>query len=184
MHCYILDYTKLEQEVLKRGFNSISQVAQKIGLHRNTIGNFSSNQPVLPKSLTSLFSYLDLDARQFIKLKQDEHFSESISRIVDTLIETLPNCCVVLFGSRARRTNKKFSDFDLGVYSKEGVCHSTYLKLLNITESLSEDFPIKVQLVNLTNADKKFLESISIDLKFLAGKMSDWESLKMVSTNV
>ena len=178
MHLYALDNKKLSEAIKAKGYRSFSEVAKKIGVHRNTLSNLITGQSVFPKSLTMLFEFLDLDGRQYISLTQEGFTVDSIAFLVDALLGVHPRCCIVLFGSRARGDNKKFSDFDLGIYSSQKLTHKEYLKLIEVKEEVCEDFPATVQVVNLNRADSGFLEQISQDIRFLGGRMSDWLALK------
>lgn len=178
MHKYFMDIESIEKVALDRGFRSLSAVAQKIGLHRNTFRNFSDQQSILPQSLTKLFDYLKVDGRNFIRASRSEDPVGAISKYVDALLDMHKDCCIVLFGSRARNRSKKFSDFDLGVYSEKLLSHAQYRALVEHLETVSEDFPYQIQLVNLSKADKDFLTKISPDLQLLGGKMTEWISLK------
>ena len=82
-----------------------------------------------------------------------------------------------MFGSRAREDFKRFSDYDLGLYSSTELEFSEYSKLLNIVAEFKESALEEVELVNLNNADKQFLLNISSDLKFVGGSYKSWSKL-------
>ena len=179
MHNYSLDMTKLSALLNERGYQGgFSALAKKIGVHRNTIGHFSAGNSILPKSLQKLFELLNVDGREFIQFESDGYKIDSIAFVVDAIAKKYQDCCVVLFGSRARGTNKKFSDFDLGVFSSNGLDSNVFTALIDVVEKVTEDFPIIVQLVNLNRAEPEFLKAIAQDIKFLGGSMSNWLALK------
>lgn len=177
MHCYELDSKKLTDTIKTSRFKSISKLAQSIGVHRNTISHFfKEGVSVIPESLTKLFSALGKDAREYIVLKNDQR--KEIAFVVDHIHELNPKCCITLFGSRARGTNRKYSDYDIGIYSREGIDHVTYCKIIDKVDQITDDFPYLVQVVNLNRADQLFMDSIRSDLIFLGGRMTDWLEVK------
>ncbi|MDA2935675.1 nucleotidyltransferase domain-containing protein [Patescibacteria group bacterium AH-259-L05] len=61
---------------------------------------------------------------------------------------------VFIFGSRATGKAKKYSDYDIGIWSKKPIPSST--KIL-IEEALEEsDLPYNVDIVDFSFVDKKF----------------------------
>ena len=115
---------------------------------------------------------------EYIQLEEEGYTHESIAFVVDGILKRYPECCVVLFGSRARGTNRPFSDFDLGVFSAAGISHSHYVELVQLGEELMEDFPVMVQVVTLCRADPTLLRQIGTDIKFLGSRMNDWITLR------
>jgi len=89
-----------------------------------------------------------------------------------------------LFGSRARGDHKKYSDYDIGIYSKEGIEFSEHSKLIDIAEEYQNERPYDINLSNLNNADKKFLLEIKKDWKFLTGDFLSWLELQEKSETV
>ena len=178
MHKYTLKSELVLEKVRIKGFKSLADVATHIGLHRNTLSNFIKGAPVFPKSLTQLFSFLEIDGRRFISLLNGRDSEHTVAPIVDALAAHSSRCCIVLFGSRARGTQRAFSDFDLGIFAVNAIEHSHYLDMVELVDSMSEDFPYKVQLVNLNNDDRHFMNEIRHDIKFLGGSMSAWIKLQ------
>ena len=175
---YELDIKSLTDAIRQRGFKSLSDIAQHLGYHRNTLGHFARGESVFPKSLQTLFNFLGIDGRKYIRLLEHAQLDDTIAKIVDKIIAATPYCCIVLFGSRARGNHRPYSDFDLGIFSVNEFSHEHYLHMIDIVEDVSEDFAFRVQLVNLCKADHYFLNQIGSDLKFIGGRMSDWIKLK------
>jgi predicted nucleotidyltransferase len=178
MQKYTLDTDSLSEAIRQSGFRSLSDIAQHLGYHRNTLGHFARGESVFPKSLHSLFNFLGIDGRRHIRMLENTQPDDTIVKIVDEIIAATPHCCIVLFGSRARGNYRPYSDYDLGIFSASALNHEHYLDMIDIVENVSEDFAFKVQLVNLCKAEKYFLKQIGLDLKFLGGRMSDWIKLK------
>ena len=177
-YSYIIDNDRFQEALQKAGYRTIQQLAQKLSIHRNTIHHFLAGAPVFPESISKIFSALGVEPFEILKRTRKDYGVDLIAVLTDALLETKGNMCIVLFGSRARGSNKKFSDFDLGVYSRDGMDHREYLKLLTCKDDNAEDLPVTVDLVNLNRADKDFLGSIGTDMRFIGGRLSDWLKLK------
>ncbi|MCB0318131.1 MAG: nucleotidyltransferase domain-containing protein [Bdellovibrionales bacterium] len=178
---YILNEAEFIIALKNKGFSSIQALADSLGMHRNTVHYYlSGKNSAIPDKLTELIDALDLDLKSALvkkeSFKADIH--PSIIRIIDEIHKAFPKVSVVFFGSRAKNTSKKYSDYDLGVYSDEGIKHRCYNQILNIKDDLEQDSPYFVDVVNLNSADLSFLKEISTSWKFMAGRQKDWISLK------
>ncbi|MBI2422507.1 MAG: nucleotidyltransferase domain-containing protein [Candidatus Hydrogenedentes bacterium] len=89
-----------------------------------------------------------------------------------------PDLVVVLFGSRARRTHRRYSDSDLGVYAAGDIAHREYLRMITVLDDAAEDFPCVVQLVNLNAAPEAMLRRIAPDLCYVTGAVEAWKDLQ------
>jgi predicted nucleotidyltransferase len=178
MQRYVLNIDSLTALARQSGFKSLSDLGQHLGFHRNTLGHFARGESIFPKSLHALFTFLGVDGRKHIQLLEHSKADTTLAQIVDAILAAAPTCCVTLFGSRSRGTNRPYSDYDLGLFSKSQVSHAQYLELVEVVEEVSEDFPFRVQLVNLCKAENEFLSQIGPDLRFLGGRMSDWIALR------
>ena len=126
-----------------------------------------------------MFSFLEVDLGKLI-LKEnsnDDDCFADIFKIIDKISEKFPAYTFVLFGSRAKKKNKKYSDIDIGVYSRKGISHIEFLKILHFTKDIEEGIPYFIDLANFNNADSDFLINISNSLTFLAGKRFDFMKL-------
>jgi len=167
----------------RNGIRSIAALARRTGVHRNTIGRFMwGGEPVVPESVSRILDELSLEPGEALERKGQEDTarssSEALAQLVDELLERHPKGAYVLFGSRARGDARRYSDFDLGVYSRDGLELTPYLELLRIKERHEDRLPWFIDLVNLNNADPAFLGRIGGDMKFLAGRRGDWQSLQ------
>jgi predicted nucleotidyltransferase len=88
---------------------------------------------------------------------------------VEELHKRHPTISIFLFGSRARGRARTYSDFDLGVYAKDGVRLAEFLQILEEKEAFEEVAPQRIDCVNLNNATPEFLREIAPDLRLLAG---------------
>ena len=117
--------------------------------------------------------------KAFIKKKNTKNFPyAAIAPLVDRLSQEFPDFTFILFGSRAKGTAWKYSDFDIGVYSANKIDPKRLSQLMNTKEALEENLPWFIDFVDLTRADKNFLQSISKNWIFLTGPLSGWVSLQ------
>lgn len=78
---------------------------------------------------------------------------EGLSRYADEL----SGYKVVLFGSRARRTHRKRSDFDIGVVGDSPLSLKTYYRISDFLEALPTLY--RIDWVDLNRASEKLKEN-------------------------
>jgi len=173
---HIIDDKKFHTALRKKGYNSIGALSKTLGIHRNTIHYYLSGHGVFPQAFEKLIQALDLKPSDIliIKKNQSEFPFEQIASLIDQLHLKFPNISFILFGSRAKENASKYSDWDIGVFSYEGLPHEVYRNIVKEKNELIESLPFFVDIINLNRADKNFLIEISRDWKFLTGKVNDW----------
>lgn len=177
---HILDTSRFQRAMKEKGFRSISELAHHLGVHRNTIHYYLSGRPVFPANFERLLKVLDLKPEEIL-LEKGEGASlplQEIAPLIDELQSDFPKVTFVLFGSRVRRRAHKYSDWDIGVFSKDGIPHALYRRIGQHMDDLVEDLPFMVDVVNLNLADNSFLREASKDWTFLAGQLKDWLELQ------
>ena len=184
---FVLNRDVIQSAMAKKRIRGLSDLARRTGVHRNTLGRFIYRQlPVLPDSIARVFEELSVSPGDALKRIGDPSPSSTraiVAEIADKLLAKHHEAAYVLFGSRARNDARKYSDFDIGVFSKDGLPLEKYLSLLDIKGGFEEDQPWFFDLVNLNNADSEFLKNIGPDLQFLAGRHGDWLALKAKCCN-
>lgn len=147
-----------------------------MGIHRNTVGNYLSGKVVLPGALATILAALDLSPGEVLSLSQRRRHvpALSVSELVASLHQAEPLAAYVLFGSRARNTPKRHSDFDIGVYRRDTLEFSAYSRLLNLVADWNDTATHVAQLTDFTRADAPFLREVSADMEFLAGSHKAW----------
>ena len=135
---------------------------------------------MFPESVSRLLDLLGVEIEKAIIRDPStvQIQTEAIAGLIDSLLSADSKVAYVLFGSRARNRARRYSDYDIGIFSADGIDLERYLKLLGIKEEAEDDLPFFIDLVNLNNADDEFLRNISGDLQFLAGRHSDWIALR------
>lgn len=102
--------------------------------------------------------------------------------IVRTILEKyVPEYAVWAFGSRAKRTAKKYSDLDLAVMTNQPLSLKTKATL---SDAFSEsDLPYKVDVVDWASLDEWFRETVRKDAVVIfepnIKKLTDWQEVKL-----
>ncbi len=176
---YTLDPEKIRRSLKQKGFSSVTALAHSLGVHRNTINYFLAGRSILPSSVEKILETLDLSpAEAFLKKDKKNQPLQNIAPLVDQLHHAFPEMTFILFGSHAKGTAQKYSDWDIGVYRKDGLDHSVYRSMVKQKNNLTEDWSCTVDLINLNRADPDFLQDISKHWIFLTGRQQDWLSLQ------
>ena len=119
---------------------------------------------------------MPLDALKDVTQNVQSHL-KSIASLADNLHRQFPDMTVILFGSRASGCAQQYSDWDLGIYSGQGITHKDYQKALRLKSDFEDDSPYFIDLVNLNHVDQAFINNISKDWIFLTGSQTDWIDL-------
>ena len=176
----LLDATRLRREIRARGFSGVRDFADAVGVHRNTVGSYLSGRTALPSALARILEELDLAPAEVLSLSRRRRRMPglAVSSLVETLHGVMPEAALVLFGSRARGTAKRYSDYDIGVYRIDALEFSQFSRLLDSVSAWNEESVVAAQLVNLTRADASFLGDLADDLVFMAGSHAAWCALQ------
>lgn len=177
-YMYILDKHKLKSKAQLRGYPSFVALTEKLGIHRNTLNYYLGAKPIFPEAISKVLAILEVEPQEVISntvLKQPE-FPELVD-LVDQLLEKYPPICVTLFGSRAIKQNRTYSDYDIGLYAARGIPTDKYLNLKSLVSDFEEHNAQRIDLLNLELADHEFLSNIAPQLKFLGGRYKDWLAL-------
>ena len=173
---FTLNPDVIAEALQAKGYKSVRDFAERLGLHRNTVGNYLNGQAVLPEALERMLLALDLSPGQALRetVLRRKVPGLRITRLLEQLGQAAPENAIVLFGSRARGTHKPFSDYDLGVFREAGIPFQKFSRLLDITEEWNGQELSTVQLVNLSAADEQFLHGICNDACFVGGNTEQW----------
>ena len=172
----LIDSTRLQREIQARGFPTVKSFADSIGVHRNTVGNYLAGKTALPGTLARMLEALDLAPAEVLSLSQRRKQVPglSIANLISTLHTSVPEAAFVLFGSRARGTAKRYSDYDIGVYHPDTMAFAVFSRLLDEVSAWNDESLVVAQLVDLTRADTSFLTRLAEDVVFLAGSHTSW----------
>ena len=175
----VLDGARFREAVKVSGYHSLGELARSLGIHRNTIHYYLSGHRVLPPQLEKMVRAVGLKPVDIFVEKERESATSrnEIAPVVDQLHREFPEITFVLFSSRVGAKAHRYSDWDIGVFSRTGLPHVTYRTLLKKKAELIETTPLMVDLVNLNRADLSFLKEISRNWIFLTGHQQDWLEL-------
>lgn len=171
-----LDASRLQSEIHKRGYSTVQDFADAVGVHRNTVGNYLAGKTALPAALTKILLALDLAPADVLSLpfRRRQVPGLMISDLTESLRAAAPQAVFVLFGSRARGRAKRHSDYDVGVFCCEGLEFALFSRLLDQVGVWNQDSLATAQLVDLTRADGALLQGLSEGVEFLAGSHAAW----------
>lgn len=98
-----------------------------------------------------------------MRLKENE-ILDSIVKIILNCLDTEPDE-IFLFGSRARNTNKSFSDFDIGIIPQK---HISFRVLQKIEDELDKLDTLKtIDIVDFSFVSKEFLKEATKNKRIL-----------------
>ena len=171
----VLDSKRVQLEIRRRG-TSVKGLAETLGVHRNTIGNYLSGKAGLPQGLSRILDALDLAPADVLSWDRRRRRIPglAVSDLVGALHAEVPGAAFILFGSRARGDAGRHSDYDLGLFSDPGPEFPLYSRLLDRVAEWNEESLLTAQLVDLTRAEPAFLTEVAEDAVFLAGSHSAW----------
>lgn len=175
---YVLNIEAIKRKARELGFGGIKPLAEHLGLHRNTLDRFARGASVLPRSVELIILKLNIPLNEAIRKTEENLESRgTVMPLVEKIHMRCPDTSIFLFGSRSKGISRKYSDFDLGVFSKQGLPLDRFLGILEDKEQFEELSPHRIDCVNLNNADNEFIRSILPDLVLLAGYERDRKEL-------
>lgn len=83
------------------------------------------------------------------------------SELITIIHKHLPGCTIMLFGSRARKSNADGADYDIAIDAGSKVPFTTMLTIWGDVED--SDIPVHVDVVDVHAASADFLEEIEKD---------------------
>ena len=168
-----LSRAHLNPLLTRRGLN-LSRLARKSGVSRQSLYQMLAGASIYNVPFQKLIRFLRISPDQIT----DEHSASTLSleqspaKIRKAALRLLDYCkkkraSLILFGSRARETHGKGSDWDFAVYF-HGKVHDHELRRLK--QQLQEQtFPYRIDIVNLNQAPHWFLRGVREDGLVLEG---------------
>lgn len=166
---------ELIQELCRRrGLNSVSQLARRSGVHRNTVSSYLEGRlSPLTSSFQKICKALQVDGLQLLERLNTQERPDLLSQVADQLrgiAATFPRVAFVLFGSRLRKKHRRFSDLDIGLSAgNSGLTTEEYFKVRHRIEDRFEDFPVSIDVVNLDQAPQWFFEEMKEAPRYILG---------------
>lgn len=174
---YCLEKQKLRRLVRERGFLSMNDFAKSAGVNRATLHNYFKGAGPFSESYYNLCEKLNVDPLEILSpaISKFSHEVSEVMTVVRRICEFDKSLALCLLGSRAKKTHKKYSDWDIGVTrGSVAVSGGEFLKIKQIADDASEDLPRSVDIVNLSSAPAWFLRAIDYEPIFLAGDRASW----------
>jgi transcriptional regulator with XRE-family HTH domain len=169
---YQISQEKLSQAMLSAGLTSISALADKAKVHRNSLAAYlSGKRSPFTGVMDAIASCLQVDPASLLtRTGSASKWINAVKGALRPCLTNEPPRALFLFGSRARRTHKKYSDIDFAIAGGlHPLSSAEFLRLKETVAQASDDFPIMVDIVNLDQAPGDFLTSVAGDLRLIAG---------------
>lgn len=174
---YRLDAQKLKDIVRQKGFLHLNEFAKAFNVNRATLHHYLKGIGPISECYYNLCENLDIDPLEILSpIPQSpvREYSEIIP-VARALCREDFSLCVGLLGSRAKGTEKKYSDWDIGVTRGPAqISAREFLKIKQSVEDMAEDIPRKIDVVNLSAAPAWFIQAIDYEPVFLAGNKASW----------
>lgn len=164
---YVVNEEGLKKMVLEQGYKGLTSFSRACGLHRNTLTGLVRGKSVFLSSLQKIAERLKVDPLELIVpvslLGLSIPNMNEIRPVVAWLLQENKEMAVVLLGSRASGRAKRYSDWDLGIFSHhQPIGGHQYLRLKRRVEEMTENLVRIVDLVNLNQAPAWFLKNLQI----------------------
>lgn len=174
---YHIDSNKLRQIIAQRGYAHLTEFARTHGFNRATLNHYLKGQGPFSESYYAICDALSVDPVSLLMPSANaptNHLDE-IMPIVKKLCAYDKGIAAVLLGSRAKKTHKKYSDWDIGVTrGTKPISDMEFLKLRRIADDAADDLPREVDVVNLDAAPQWFINDIDYEPVYLAGDSNAW----------
>ena len=174
---YAVEASKFRQIVARRGYGHVTGFAKAHGLNRATINNYLKGIGPFSETYYVICDALQVDPLSILAPSSSGRVDniEEIMPIVRELCLADDEIAVGLLGSRARGSERKYSDWDLcitrGVRALTG---EQFLKLKRTVDDDVDRLPREVDFVNLDAAPEWFLMEIDYEPVFLGGNSNSW----------
>lgn len=185
---YVLNQGLFKKRLSEMGFTSVSEFTKKTAINRNTLLSYLAGKNVFPTTFTQIAEELKSDPLEFLLAVSEsskiQNFDE-ISHIIAAIAKSDKKISVLLLGSRAKGSAKKYSDWDIGITCGESpLTTEKYLHIKNMVSELSEDIPRNVDIINLDSAPSWFLKEINYNPFFLDGNNESFAHFKGVLNGI
>ena len=182
-----LDLQKLKDLMKEQGLVSISTLAVRSGVHRNTIRAYlQGNKSPYSSTFLAMANCLGVSPAALISNSTCEDAPvKKLLSLLEPAISANSDLAFILIGSRAQGKAREFSDIDLGITAgSEALDYKRFLSIKSRINDLVEDFSWLVDVVDLDAAPLWFLQGIDYQIHFLAGSISSFSFFKGVLDGV
>ena len=174
---YHIDAGKLKQIIAQRGYAHVTEFAKAHGFNRATMNNYLKGRGPFSESYYIICDALQTDPLSILSPSpagQTDDIAE-IMPIVKKLCSFDKEIAIGLLGSRAKGTNREYSDWDICVTrGRHSLAGEEFLKLKRVVDDEVDRLPREVDFVNLDAAPEWFLLDIDYEPAFLGGDSNAW----------
>lgn len=180
---YTINVPRLKSAMQALGIRSLPELGKRAAIHRNTIYPLlDGRKSPFSESYLAICRSLAEDPLALLTPASGKDFSH-IREVADLCCKefgaNLPGLAIFLFGSRAKGTAKKFSDYDLGVTTGEiSLAGALFLRIREFILQRVDDLPVKVDVLNFDAAPASFLLDFDNKMIVIAGNQGSIAFLK------
>ena len=166
---YVLSKELLQQYGERNGFRSFGEICEAANIHKNSLTPYlKGDRSPYTQVVLDLARVLNVAPSNLVDVKAGDVVYDLQTMILPIVEDK--ELAFFMFGSRARRTEKKFSDIDIGITGgMNKLDFEKFVLLKSEIEDLFENYPYTLNIVNLDIAPDDFLLSIEKDLTFIFG---------------
>ncbi|MFH1130771.1 MAG: helix-turn-helix domain-containing protein [Pseudomonadota bacterium] len=180
---YVLNQKAFQYHLREKGYRNVLDFAQQVGIHRNTISQYLKGKGVFSSSFERIARTLGIDPLKLAMPVSDTTAKIQELDVIRPAIALLTKhdkkITVVLLGSRAKRKNSRFADWDIGILRvAPPISGIEFLELKSVLNDLVDDLPHNVDLINLDKAPGWFFQKMEYEPIFLDGDEHNFIYLK------
>ena len=172
----------LREAMNRSGLKSFSALAEKAGVHRNSIAPYLRGEKSLySRSALALADALNVSPRELVlDTCADDRWG--VIPVIEILHQEFEarnaEIAFFLFGSRASGRSREFSDYDIGVTGgRQAISTDMFLAIKERVSQLVDDLSVKVDLTNFDQAPVWFLSQLQLAFRYLTGKKESYYTL-------
>lgn len=174
---YHVDSEKMKSLFARAGYKSLAEFARAHGFNRATIHNYLKGLGPFPQVYYSICDALSADPISILSPVTGSKIDDvsEIMPIVRTIAAHEEGIAAGIFGSRAKGTHRKYSDWDLGITrGARPLGGEEFLRLRRSLVDAIDVLPRRVDFINLDAAPEWFLGDIDYEPIFLTGDSNSW----------
>jgi predicted nucleotidyltransferase len=175
---YILSETALKSKLSHSGYATQEAFCRETGYSRNTLASYLKGKSVFHPKFEELARILKSAPTDLILVQKAFNAQGTIlEKMISRLRPFFHQYAFVLFGSRAKETHDRGSDWDVGIYHTKTIPGNVFLNVRRKVDDVIEEAPQNIELTNLTLADRDFLKDLKGSVQFLAGRWLPYRRL-------
>jgi predicted nucleotidyltransferase len=173
---YQINTNLIQKELIKQGFKNLNDFLSIKKINRMTFYNYLKGQGgPIAEPYYEICRHLHVDPLWLLQPQKKAKQAAGIQELAEKIARKDCRFAIGLFGSRAKKTAKKYSDWDIGITKgPQGLSAHEYFSLKTFVSDLVDDWPQSVDVINLDQAPPWFLKGIDYKPIFLGGNQESW----------